>query len=99
MAVDSELKPLKDNKKKEGDKKVKKQQGERKTEPKPKPPKTIEGAVEIVSNLLYTIPTSLILTFHICCCERKPTICLPPNLTAQPFPYLHILQYMFNDLA
>lgn len=45
MEVDSELKPLK---KKEGDKKAKKQ-GDKKTEAKPKPPKTIDGALEIVS--------------------------------------------------
>ncbi|XP_063894378.1 transmembrane protein 214 [Helicoverpa armigera] len=47
MEIDEERKPAKDNKKKEGDKK-KKQDKKNVEPPKPKPPKTIEGALEAI---------------------------------------------------
>ncbi|XP_063830529.1 transmembrane protein 214 [Ostrinia nubilalis] len=47
MVVDDDKKPSKD-KKKEGDKKSKKQQDKKAEPPKPKPPKTIDDALELI---------------------------------------------------
>lgn len=54
MEIDDTKKPPKD-KKKEGEKKSKKQQDKKAEPPKPRPPKTIEGALEAVShkNLIF----------------------------------------------
>lgn len=48
MEIDEEKKPAKE-KKKEGDKKKKQQDKKNAEPPKPKPPKTLEGAFQAVS--------------------------------------------------
>lgn len=60
MEIDEERKPQKD-KKKEGDKK-KKQDKKNAEPPKPKPPKTIEGALEAVSIIQLHEKTSFTIT-------------------------------------